>query len=69
MPIRQWQVTVRVSYELDGVRAEAVLADERAVLVGTGCVAGPEVNPFPLPEERAVAGALRDVARQLAPAR
>jgi hypothetical protein len=66
MPTRQRQVTVRVTYDVDGVRAEAVLADERAFLVGTGWVAHHRLSPFPVPEDRAVAGALRDVARQLA---
>ena len=61
-------VTVRVTYEVDGVRAEAVLADDRAFLVGTGRVVHPQNNPFPVPEDQAVASALHDVARQLAPA-
>jgi hypothetical protein len=68
MQTRPCQVTVRVTYEEEGVRAEAVLADDRAFLVGTGWVGHSQINPFPAPEDRAVAVALHDVARQLAPA-
>ena len=65
MHTREMQVTIRLEYELSGIRAEATLRDDDHPVTGVGWLAHHWSDPWPAREDLAVVRALRDLADRL----